>query len=74
MWKKKPDTWHEERQRPRRTDLYEWLNCLLTAVLLTRRDTHTLSLGVWLCALFASVLSKPTISLCALPLVVVLCL
>ena len=42
--KKKPDNWPEERQRPGRTSLHEWLNHLFTALLLTSRHTHTLSL------------------------------
>ena len=58
VWKKKPDNWPKGRQRPR-TALYKWLNPLFTALLLVRRDTHTLSLWVCISALLLSQLNKP---------------
>ena len=48
------------------------LNCLFPALLLPRRDALTFSLWVLMSALLLS--SNQTISLCVLPLVVVLCL
>ena len=57
MWKKKPGNWPEWRQNSRRTALYKWLYCLLTVLLLTRYDIHTLSLQECISALLLSQLN-----------------
>ena len=63
VWKKKLDNWPEARQRPRRTDLYEWCNCFFTAVLLPGR-TPTLSFSGWhLC--LASISAMHAFSMCS---------
>ena len=59
------------KQRPRRTALYERFNCLFTMFFLVREDTHTLSVPVCISALICL---NETVSLCAIPLVIVLCL
>ena len=70
VWKKEPDNWAEGRQRPRRTDLYKWFNCLFIELLLLARGMPIPFLsGVHLC--LASILTEQTISLYALPLVVI---
>ena len=63
-WKKKPDNWPEGRQKPRRTDLYKWLNYLLLRSS-SSEGTPTPFLS-W-CASLPCILTKQTISLCPVP-------
>ena len=49
VWKKNLDNWPEGRQGRKRTDLYEWLNCLFTVLLLTRGAPTPFLSGVHLC-------------------------
>ena len=56
MWKKKPDDRPEGRQKSR-TASYKWFYRLLTVLLLTRCDIHTLSLQDCISALLLSQLS-----------------
>ena len=58
VWEKIPDNWPAGRQRPRRNDLYKWLNHLFAVRLLTRGGAHTLSLGFRLSALLLCLLDK----------------
>ena len=72
VWKKKPDNWPKVNKEPAElTYIDDFTASLLPSSSLGRTPTPLLSSG-HLCP--ASVLSKQTVSLCALPLVVVLCL
>ena len=68
MWKKKPENWLKVNKDP---EELPYINDLIASLLSSSSlggQSHLFSVGVHL--VLASVLTKQTISLCALPLVV----
>ena len=72
VWRKKPDNWPEMNRDPEELPHISDLTASLLGSSSLWGRSHPSSPGVHLC--LASVLTKQTVSLCALPLVVVLCL
>ena len=66
IWKKKPDTWPEGRQRLEKlTYVNDLTASLLHSSSLREIDVHTLSLQVCIFALFPSQLNKQFLSICS---------